>query len=78
MWRAYVGGDWEAARRAHLALLPLFKGLFIETSPTPVKTLVAWAMGGFSPAVRLPLVPLQVENEAKLRKLCAGLEIPLG
>jgi 4-hydroxy-tetrahydrodipicolinate synthase len=77
LWKAFRAGDWEAARRQHLALLPLFKGMFVETNPVPVKTVTAWAVGGFSPELRLPLTPLLVENAAKLRKLCAGLEIPL-
>lgn len=78
LWKAFTAGDWDLARRLHMTLLPLFRGLFVESNPVPVKTLTALATGALSPDVRLPLVPLQTENLAKLRALCAGLEIPVG
>lgn len=77
LWRAFEGGDIAEARRLHLQLLPLFTGLFIEANPVPVKTLVAWSTGLIEPDVRLPLTPLGAGAAAKLRALCAALEIPL-
>ena len=35
--------DYSTARRIHYELLPLFKGLFIETNPMPVKAALAKA-----------------------------------
>lgn len=77
MWKAFAAGDLETARRLHLTLQPLFRGLFVEPNPVPVKTLTAWAVGGFSPEVRLPLTPLETENAAMLRRICESLEIRL-
>lgn len=77
LWSAFESGDWETARKLHLQLLPLLTGLFIETNPVPVKTLVARTLEGMSPAVRLPLVPLTPPSIAQLDVLCASLEISL-
>ena len=48
------GGDLGAARRIHTQLLPLFDGLFTETNPVPVKTLVARHTGLCEVSFRLP------------------------
>lgn len=55
MVAAAASGDWDEARRLHLALAPLFSALFAEPNPMPVKgTLDAlWQPVG---APRLPLV----------------------
>jgi 4-hydroxy-tetrahydrodipicolinate synthase len=52
--RLALAGDWEGARRAHLALLELHAILFAEPNPAPAKAALA---GMMSTAVRLPLVP---------------------
>lgn len=76
LWNAFEKGDLAAARRLHLKLLPLFNGLFVETNPTPVKTVYSWLYPNeATDEVRLPLVGLQPGNAAKLRKLCADLEL---
>jgi 4-hydroxy-tetrahydrodipicolinate synthase len=55
----------------HLKYFPLFKAMFIETNPVPVKTAL-WLMGKIeTPEVRLPLAPMQ---EANLEKLKAVLK----
>ncbi len=69
LWKAFEAGELETARRIHLQLLPLFVGLFVESNPVPVKTLCAWSSRGLNAMVRLPLVPLQPSNEARLRVL---------
>jgi 4-hydroxy-tetrahydrodipicolinate synthase len=56
---AAVINEWEkgniaGARELHYRLWPLHSTLFIETSPTPVKTALGM-MGKISPEVRLPL-----------------------
>jgi 4-hydroxy-tetrahydrodipicolinate synthase len=58
-------GDVAAARELHYKLWPLHSALFIETSPTPVKTALG-LMGKISPEVRLPLAPMLPHNRAKL------------
>jgi 4-hydroxy-tetrahydrodipicolinate synthase len=67
---ATVISEWEkgniaAARELHYKLWPLHSALFIETSPTPVKTALGM-MGKISPEVRLPLAPMLPPNRTKL------------
>ncbi len=38
MVNALSEGDWERGRELHYELLPLFRALFVETNPIPVKT----------------------------------------
>ncbi len=75
LWNAFEKGDLATARRLHFQLLPLFTNMFIETNPSPVKAIYHWMHPEVSDEVRLPLVGLQTGSEAKLRKLCAELEI---
>lgn len=63
---AAISGDMEKARKLHYKLLPAFKAAFIETNPVPIKA--AMNMKGLpAGSLRLPLCPLQKENEAPLR-----------
>jgi 4-hydroxy-tetrahydrodipicolinate synthase len=65
--RACESGDLKSAEKLHRKLLPLFKDLFIEPNPVPVKTALGWR-GGMSPEVRLPLCEMSDANQARLRK----------
>jgi 4-hydroxy-tetrahydrodipicolinate synthase len=65
--RAYESGDLKSARKLHAQLLPLFKNLFIEPNPVPIKTALAWR-GLMSPEVRLPLCEMSEANQARLRE----------
>lgn len=67
MVSAYLDGDARAARRLHAKLFPLFRALFVETNPVPVKTALA-LLGQMDAEVRLPLVPVQKETEVLLQK----------
>ncbi len=58
---AALEGNWERARELHYELLPLFRALFIETNPIPVKT-AASLLGLCSDEMRLPLIPMEGEN----------------
>ncbi len=61
-------GDYATARKMHYKLLPLFKGIFIETNPIPIKA--ALAMKGVCKEVyRLPMCEMKPENKEKLRKI---------
>lgn len=63
-----LGGQWDEARKLHLELFPLFKGLFVETNPIPVKT--AWhLMGHDTGDLRLPMCPMSAANHANLLEL---------
>jgi 4-hydroxy-tetrahydrodipicolinate synthase len=52
------GGRMSDAEATHRSLLPLFKALFIESNPGPVKFLLS-AMGLIENELRLPLVPVE-------------------
>jgi 4-hydroxy-tetrahydrodipicolinate synthase len=65
--RAAESGDLKTAEKAHKKLLRVFKDLFIEPNPVPVKTALGWR-GEMSPEVRLPLCEMSEANQARLRK----------
>ena len=71
---AVLSGDPEEAKKLHHQHYPLFRALFYETNPIPVKTVLAW-MGKIAPEWRPPLCAMTKENEARLRKVVekAGL-----
>jgi 4-hydroxy-tetrahydrodipicolinate synthase len=66
--RALLDGDFERGREMHYALLPLFRALFVETNPIPVKT-AASLLGLCSDEMRLPMIPLSGENLASLQRV---------
>lgn len=68
MISSYVRGKTDDALSVHLDLFPLFRGLFLETNPVPVKTalrLMGWQVG----EVREPLSPLSGIHQETLRDL---------
>ena len=63
MMDAFEAGHIKKAQSLHLALLPLFRGLFHFPSPGPVKC--ALRLAGFDCGpMRLPMAPLAQEEEA--------------
>jgi 4-hydroxy-tetrahydrodipicolinate synthase len=74
MTRAALDGDWEMARRIHRKFLPLMQANFIESSPLPVKAVLAM-MGKIQEHYRLPLVPMKKDTRAKVEAVAseAGL-----
>ena len=71
MVKAFAAGRPAAALKLHARYYPLFKDLFIETNPVPVKA--ALAMMGLGEAVyRLPLVPMSTKNRDVLRATLKG------
>lgn len=66
-------GDMGRARQLHHRLYPLFKNLFVESNPAPVKYALSLA-SGFSPEVRLPLAQMSEEHcdllKLTLQSLC--------
>ena len=67
MVRAFAEGRSAAALKLHNRLYPLFKDLFIETNPVPVKAALAM-QGIVEEEYRLPLVQLSADNRTILRK----------
>jgi len=76
MVNAYASGRIAKAMELHQRLYPLFKDLFIETNPIPVKAALAM-MGQIEEEYRLPLVPIGAKNRGTLRatlKACGILK----
>jgi 4-hydroxy-tetrahydrodipicolinate synthase len=71
---AALKNDWERARRIHRKYLPLMQGNFIESSPMPLKAVMAM-MGKIEEVYRLPLVLVKPETRTRLRQIAtdAGL-----
>ncbi|MBI5094546.1 MAG: 4-hydroxy-tetrahydrodipicolinate synthase [Candidatus Hydrogenedentes bacterium] len=70
----FAAGDLAAAQEIHYQLMPLFKGLFIETNPMPVKAVLA-RMGLIENVLRLPLTSAQPATVAKLEPIIKQLGI---
>jgi len=64
MVRAYSTGNTSLALKLHDKFYPLFKDLFIETNPGPVKAALAM-MGMMDDEFRLPLVPISSASREK-------------
>ena len=64
---ACVAGLYDQARSLNRSLLPIFKAMFIETSPIPVKAALAM-IGMIEEVYRLPLVPIAESNRARLKQ----------
>jgi 4-hydroxy-tetrahydrodipicolinate synthase len=76
MVRAFAQGDVKKAAQLHAKYYPVYKDLFIETNPVPVKAALAM-LGLIQEEYRLPLVPLAAANRAKLQatlKACGILK----
>jgi len=71
--RAYECGDAKLAFNLHRKMFPLFKDLFIEPNPVPVKTALAWR-GAMSGDVRLPLCGMSDAHQAQLRRTLEAFE----
>ena len=69
-------GRFAEAEVVHRRLLPLFRALFIESNPGPVKFLMS-AMGLLANELRLPLVPVEPATEEAVLAAAraAGVEI---
>ena len=67
MVRAFAAGKTQAALKLHQQWYPLFKDLFIETNPCPVKAALA-LMGQIEEEFRLPLVPISAKSRETLRR----------
>jgi 4-hydroxy-tetrahydrodipicolinate synthase len=65
--------DFARAAKVHQRLYPLFKALFIEPSPVPLKAALARAKIIGSDAVRLPLCTMERANRAVLARAVDAL-----
>jgi len=66
--RAALSNDWTTARTLHRKYLPLMQANFIESSPLPVKAVLAM-MGKIEEVYRLPLLPMRRDTRSRLAKV---------
>jgi len=71
---AMLKGDWAAARTMHYELLPLFKALFVETNPIPIKAAMAMK-GMITESYRLPMCPMMPKTRDGLAATLKQLRI---
>ena len=74
MVRLWLAGDAAGASALHARFYQLFKDLFIEPNPVPVKFALS-LQGKMSPEVRLPLCEMSAASQAILRKTLASLSL---
>jgi 4-hydroxy-tetrahydrodipicolinate synthase len=75
VWAA-LDGDYDDARERHHELGPLFRALFWETNPIPVKA--AMEIRGYGPGrLRSPLSEITPENRERLESLLAEYDEPV-
>jgi 4-hydroxy-tetrahydrodipicolinate synthase len=68
MTRAALNNEWATARGIHRKYLALMQANFIESSPLPVKAVLAM-MGKIEENYRLPLLPMRRDTRSKLQKI---------
>jgi 4-hydroxy-tetrahydrodipicolinate synthase len=66
--RAALENDWATARSINRKYLALMQANFIESSPLPVKAVLAM-MGRIQENYRLPLLPMRRDTRSKLQKV---------
>jgi len=73
MVRLALDNDFAAAGKLHRKLYPLFKALFVESNPVPIKAALARAGVIGTGEVRLPLCEMSEANRAILEAALAAL-----
>lgn len=73
MIQAFLAGDIKKAQEINLAILPVFKAMFIVTNPIPVKTSVG-LLGLPAGPLRLPLTAADDAVVAKLKAVLATIQ----
>ena len=71
---ACLEGNYREAREIHFKLLPLFKALFCDTNPVPVKTALS-LMDAITNEIRLPLCVLSQEHVEEVRSALKELNL---
>lgn len=74
MCNAFAAGDIKLAREWHHKLLPLDEAMFMVSNPIPVKTALSM-MGKMGKEMRLPLYPMDKEQEGILEALLREQEL---
>jgi 4-hydroxy-tetrahydrodipicolinate synthase len=74
MVNAFLAGQAAEAQKLHLRYFRLFKDLFIESNPIPVKTAL-YLMGMIENEFRLPLCEIDKANRGKLHDTMATFKL---
>ncbi|MBI3886832.1 MAG: 4-hydroxy-tetrahydrodipicolinate synthase [Opitutae bacterium] len=69
-----LAGDYAKARKSHRRLYPVFKHIFLESNPSPIKAAMVRAGLITSEEVRLPLCPMSEANRKTLFATLATYE----
>ena len=72
MVQSAVNNDWPTARGLHRKFFQLLQANFWETSPGPVKAVLA-LMGRIEESYRLPMTPVSPATRARLERLVGEL-----
>jgi 4-hydroxy-tetrahydrodipicolinate synthase len=72
MIHAALDNDWQTARELNHKYFRLLQANFWETSPGPVKAVMAM-MGLIGENYRLPMVPVSATTHARLERLAGEL-----
>jgi 4-hydroxy-tetrahydrodipicolinate synthase len=72
MVKLALDGDFDKAREKHFELYNLFKVIFLETNPTPIKAAMKM-LGMPAGDPRLPLVPMSDAGSEKMKKVLQDL-----
>lgn len=72
MVRRALANDWSRARQINRKYFRLMQGIFKETSPGPVKAILAM-MGRLGEHYRLPMVPVSASTRTFLERLAGEL-----
>lgn len=73
MVQLWLNGDLAGAQAIHRRFYALFKDLFIEPNPVPVKYALS-LLGKMSAEVRLPLCEMSESNSSRVRKTLEALK----
>ena len=77
LYQDFQAGELEKAREIHENYYPLFRDLFIESNPGPIKAAMSYA-GWCENRMRLPLVPLSQAHQKKLEESLKHCKIAIG
>jgi 4-hydroxy-tetrahydrodipicolinate synthase len=67
MVAAGLEGDFKRARDMHFRLLPVMRAAFVESNPSPIKSMLA-STGMMQEDVRAPLAPVGDDNRDRIRQ----------
>ncbi|MEO6845785.1 MAG: 4-hydroxy-tetrahydrodipicolinate synthase [Chthoniobacterales bacterium] len=74
MVQSWLDGNPIRATALHRKYYTLFKDLFIEPNPAPIKFALS-TVSSMSPEVRLPLCEMTESNQKRLRTVLAGINL---